>query len=91
MPSRRTVGEVLADVTQGSRAEQRVANRVSQRVAIRVAHGTFLEGDLDAAENQFASRGEAVQVIANANAISGIRGRLFQATLHGAKRRKGGL
>ena len=44
----------------------RVANRVHERVCVRMAVQTLRMRDLDAAEDEFASRDQRVDVIANA-------------------------
>ena len=62
------VGEVLADVAEPGRAEQRVDDRVGQHVGVRVPRETSLAGDLDAAEDQRPAVGEAVGVDADAAA-----------------------
>ena len=60
------VGEVLADVAEAGRAEQRVDDRVGQDVGVGVALEAELARDLDAAEDQRPPGGEAVGVDADA-------------------------
>ncbi len=57
-----------ADVAEPRGAQQRVAERMRQRVAIGMAHGPLVEWNFDAAEDQLAAFGEAVQIVADARA-----------------------
>ena len=57
----------MADVRLAERAEDGVANRVHERVRVRMAVQALGVRDLDAAEDEFASRDQRVNVIANAN------------------------
>jgi hypothetical protein len=63
-----SVREMTADVAQRRGAQQRVANGVDERVAVRMAYGALLEWDSHATQNQFSSWGEAVHIVADANA-----------------------
>ena len=49
----------------------RVANRVHERIGVRMAVEAFRVRDLDAAEDEFASRDQRVNVIADANVNHG--------------------
>ena len=62
------VGEVLADVAQPGRAEQRVDDRVGEHVGVRVPGEAALARDLDPAEDQRAAVREAMGVDADAGA-----------------------
>ena len=66
-PARVGVREKVADVRFAKRAEKRVANCVHERIRVRMAVETFGMGNLNAAEDEFASRDQRVNVIANAN------------------------
>ena len=57
-----------ADVAESRGAEQRVAKRVGYNVAIGMADGAFVEWDFDAADDELAAFGEAMQVVADAAA-----------------------
>ena len=57
----------MADVRFAQRAEERVANRVHQRVGVRMAVEALGVRNLNAAENELASRDQRMNVIANAN------------------------
>ena len=57
----------MADVRLAQCAEECVANGVHQRVGIRMAVQALGVGDLDAAEDEFASRDQRVNVVADAN------------------------
>src|SRR5581483_7047292 len=67
LPARVGVREKMADVRLAHRAEQRVANRVHERVGVRMAVETFGVRNLDAAENQFSSGDQFMNVITDAN------------------------
>ncbi len=56
-----------ADITQRCGAKQRIANGVRQRVAVRMADRAFIERDSHPAQYQLSARGEAVNVVADAN------------------------
>ena len=63
------VREVLADVAEAGRAEQRIDDRVGKDVGVGVARQAALGvRHLDAAEHQRAARLEAVRVVADARA-----------------------
>jgi len=66
-PLRGGIRKVPANVAQRRGAEQGVADGVRQRVAVRVAHGSFVERNTHAAQNQFAPRSEAVNIAAEAD------------------------
>src|SRR5208282_1588746 len=66
-PARVGVREKMADVRLAERAEKRVANRVHERVRVRMAVQAFGVRNLDAAEDEFASRDQRMNVVANAN------------------------
>jgi hypothetical protein len=57
------VREVGADVPEASGAEKSVAKRVGKDVAIGMADGAFIEGDFDAADDEFAAFGEAMKIV----------------------------
>jgi len=59
--------EKMTDVLLAERAENGVANRMHERVGVRMAVQALGVRNLDAAENEFASRDQRVNVIANAN------------------------
>ena len=59
------VREVLADVAEPGRAEQRVDDRVREHVGVGVAREAALAGDLDAAEDQRPPVREAMRVDAD--------------------------
>ncbi len=61
----------MADVLLAERAEDGVANRVHERVGVRMAVQTLGVRNLDAAEDEFASRDQRVNVIADANVDHG--------------------
>src|SRR5260221_14739965 len=62
------VREMCADVAKPSGAQQRVAERVRDYIAIGMAYGAFVERDFDAADDELAPFGEAMQVVPNAAA-----------------------
>ena len=62
------VGEVLADVAERGRAEQRVDHRVGEHVGVGVAGEPLLVRDVDAAEDQRAAGRERVRVDPQAGA-----------------------
>ena len=62
------VGKMCPDVAQTRRAEERVAERVGYDIAIGMADGALVKGDFDAADDQLASFGEAMQIVADAAA-----------------------
>ena len=66
-PARVGVRKKMADVRFAERAEERIANRVHERVRVRMAVQALGVRNLDAAEDEFASRDQRVNVIANAN------------------------
>src|SRR5271163_498101 len=66
-PARVGVREKMADVRFAKRAEERVADGVHERVGVRMAVETPRVRDLDAAEDEFASRDQRVNVVADAN------------------------
>src|ERR1022692_1388616 len=70
-PARVGVWKKVANVRFAQRAEERVANGVHQRVGIRMAVETFGVWNLDAAEDEFASRDQRVNVVADANVNHG--------------------
>jgi len=57
-----------ADVSQTRRAQQRVAECVGHDVAVGMSHGALVERDFDAADDELAPLGEAMQVVADAAA-----------------------
>ncbi len=62
------VGKMRADVAQPRGAQQGVAKGVRQRVAIGMADGPFVKWEFDAAEDQLAAFGEAMQVVSDPRA-----------------------
>ena len=60
------VGELMADVGQPGRAEQRVDDRVREHVGVGVAGEAALADELDAAEHQSPAGGERMAVVADA-------------------------
>ena len=67
-PALVVVGEERADVAAAGGAEQRVDHRVGEDVGVGVAGEAALVLDLDAAEDEPAALGEAVAVVADADA-----------------------
>ena len=61
------IREVVADVAERRRAEQRVGDRVAQRVGIRVAEQAVAVRDLDAAEDEATPGDQRVRVPAFAD------------------------
>ena len=51
-------------------AEQRVAQGVRENISVGVAYGTFVEGEFDSTNNQFAAFGESMEVVADPAAIA---------------------
>ena len=70
LPLRIGVRKMGADVAQPGGAEQSVADGMRQRVAVGMAHGPLVKRDLNAAKDQFAAFGEAVQVISDSRGSS---------------------
>src|SRR5277367_5599313 len=66
-PARVGVREKMADVRFAERAEERIADGVHERVGVRMAVETLRVRNLDAAEDEFASRDQRVNVVADAN------------------------
>src|SRR5712664_2736481 len=62
------IGEMRADVSQTRRAQKCIAERMGHYVAVGMSDGAFVERDFDAADDELAPFGEAVQVIADAAA-----------------------
>jgi hypothetical protein len=61
-------GEVLADVAEGGRTEERIDDRVQEHIGVGVTGQTRGMGDFDATENETSSHFELVDVIANTGA-----------------------
>jgi hypothetical protein len=59
------VGEMRAYVAEGSGAEKRVTHGVSEYVAIGVSNWTLVEWQSDAADDERAAFGEAMQIVAD--------------------------
>src|SRR5947208_12186568 len=59
---------MMSDIALAHRAEQRVRNRVADHVRIRMALQSAIVRNFDTAEDQFASRREAVCIVAISNA-----------------------
>ena len=92
-PALVVVGEERADVAHAGGAEQGVDHRVGEHVGVGVAGEAALVLDLDPAEDQAPPLGEAVAVVADADAhrsrFSRYRGRQrLQPALRGARRRR---
>src|SRR5579859_5942918 len=62
-PLRIRVREMPADVTQGCRAQQRIAKRVQQHVAIRVGLHAFAVDDAHTAQHHVVAGSEGVHVV----------------------------
>jgi len=60
-------GKKVADVRLAERAEERVANRVHERVPRPNGRPGLCVRNLDAAEDELASRDQLMNVITNAN------------------------
>ena len=56
------VGIVLANVAKPGSAEERIADRVEQDVGVRVAVEAFVEGNVDAADDELAAGDEPMHV-----------------------------
>ncbi len=69
-PARRGIGEMVADVTQGRGAQQRVANRVAQCVTVRMPDRPPVEGDVDPAQHELSPRSQTMQIVADADAVA---------------------
>ena len=61
------VGEKMADVRFAQRAQDGIADGVHQGIGVRMAVQALRVRDINAAQNQFASRDQRMDVIANAN------------------------
>ena len=61
--ARVAVREMLADIAEGGRAEQRVGHGVQQHVGVRMAEQAFLIRDVHPAQDQAAALHQAVDVI----------------------------
>jgi hypothetical protein len=59
---------MVTDIAERRRTQQRVADGVDESVAVRVADGTFVERNLNAAQNQFPAADEAMHIGSDANA-----------------------
>jgi hypothetical protein len=57
----------MADVPLADRAKDRVAHGVHQHIGVGMAFETFAVRNLDAAEDELASRDERVDVVTDAN------------------------
>ena len=53
---------MLADIPRPNRAQQSVAQRVTHHIGVRVAGQSLVPRDMDAAQNEFAARLEAVNI-----------------------------
>jgi len=62
------VGEMRADVAEARGTEQGVAKSVSEDVAIGMTNRTFVEGDLDTADDELPTFREAMKIVADAAA-----------------------
>ncbi len=58
---------MASDVAHGRRPQQGVADSVGQHIAIGMADGSFFKGDVNAAQDQLASRGQWVEVVTEAH------------------------
>ena len=63
--ARVSIRKQLADVPQGSGAQQRVGNGVQQNVGIAMAHRCEVEGNVDPTQPQRPPRREPVRVVSN--------------------------
>jgi hypothetical protein len=66
-PARVGVREKVADVRLAERAQERVANRVHERVRVRMAVQAPGVRNLDAAQDELASRDQLMNVVTDAN------------------------
>jgi hypothetical protein len=62
------IREMRANVAEAGRAEERIANGVREDVAIGMPDRPLAEGNYDAADDEIAASGEAMQVVANSAA-----------------------
>jgi hypothetical protein len=62
------IWEMRANVAEAGGAEERIANGVREDVAVGMPDRPFAEGNYDAADDEIAASGEAMQVVANSAA-----------------------
>src|SRR5207247_5355412 len=60
------VWKMLTDVAGADRAKQRVGNRMRENIGVRMSLQAARVGDLDAAQNQFQSLGETMDIVTDA-------------------------
>ena len=62
------IREMRANIAEAGGTEERIANGVREDVAIGMPDRPFAEGNYDAADDEIAASGEAMQVVANSAA-----------------------
>jgi hypothetical protein len=68
LPLRIGVGEMRANVAEPGGSEECIAQSVGQNITIGMADRAFIEWNLDSPDDQLASFGETVEVVANSAA-----------------------